>query len=54
VEGPEAVEDHDTTNWNPATFAIHKGNLDVIKEIIGPKTLCYNKKLIRVPSMLDT
>lgn len=49
----DILEDLKTNKWNPMTFAIYNGNLDLIKYLIQI-SLSNTKKLIKVPGLFNT
>lgn len=42
-----------TEKWNPLTFAVYNGNLDLIKFIIG-KSVCNIKRMLKIPGIFKT
>jgi hypothetical protein len=42
-----------TDKWNPLTFAIYSGNLDLIKFIIT-KSIGETKRIIKIPGIFKT
>ncbi len=51
------IDDNDlkisTDKWNPMTYAVYTGNLDLIKLLIK-NTICPIKKLLKVPGLYNT
>lgn len=42
-----------TEKWNPLTFAVYNGNLDLIKFIVN-KSLGNTKRLLKIPGIFKT
>lgn len=47
------MEKFHTNKWNPLTFALFNGNLDLIKYILSI-SLTNTKKLLKIPGMFNT
>jgi hypothetical protein len=42
-----------TAKWNPVTFALYQGNLEVLKYLLHT-SICNTKKLLKVPGLFNT
>ena len=47
------MEKFKTNKWNPLTFAVFNGNLELIKHILSI-SMTNTKKLLKIPGMFNT